>query len=133
MISTIQNDVPVAALIVDKYDNILTSSTNDCFAFDNPLRHAELLALDKALESNPHTLKECTIYISLEPCLMCYGAIVHSGIKKIVYLAKNLRDGAFSHHHVDIQNDNILANYYHVEQAERILSEFFAKRRKDRQ
>lgn len=124
-----EDEVPIAAVIVDEQNRVIAGSTNECQKSQNPLRHAELISLEKAFQNRNHSLAGCSIYITLEPCLMCYGAIVNSGIKKIVYALKNTEDGAISYHHVDTQKDGVLAYCQYDRRSEELLKSFFAKRR----
>lgn len=83
------NDVPVGAIIV--YNDKIIARAHNCREKNNIITgHAELRVLEKANKKlDTWRLDDCTLYITLEPCLMCYGAIVQSRIKKIYYLASN--------------------------------------------
>lgn len=83
------NDVPVSAIIVEN-DKIISKAHNSREKYKNVLKHAELIALEKAckLRKNWH-LENCEIYITMEPCLMCINAISQARIKKIYYILPN--------------------------------------------
>lgn len=80
------NDVPVGAIIVDSNGVVVARSHNIKEKNQNVTNHAELIAISKANRKldNWH-LDGCTIYVTLEPCMMCTGAIVESRITKLVY------------------------------------------------
>lgn len=88
-------EVPVAAIVVGPDDTLLAEATNrkerDC----DPTAHAEVLALRMAGEQlcNWH-LNECTLYVTLEPCMMCAGAIVQARLGLLVYGADDTKAGA---------------------------------------
>lgn len=89
-----KNEIPVGALIVCD-GNVVAEAFNLKETTNNPLGHAETLAIQKASESkNSWRLADCTLYVTLEPCLMCVGAITHSRIKRIVYGASDPKAGA---------------------------------------
>ena len=86
-------DVPVGAVLV--YDNkIIAKNHNRKEVNKNAIDHAEILVIKEACEyfKNWH-LEECTLYITLEPCLMCAGAIIQSRIKRIVYATSSPKFG----------------------------------------
>jgi len=79
------DEIPVGAVIV-KDNKIIGTGYNKKEKEKNPLKHAELIAIEKACKKiNDWRLNDCEIYITLEPCQMCLGAIIESRIKKIVY------------------------------------------------
>lgn len=123
---SVEEDLPIAALVVDEEGGILSARTNCAEKEDNPLLHAEVLAINDALKIKKHSLNSCTLLVSLEPCLMCYGAAVNAGIKQIIYFSKSL-EGAFSHFHVDTQKSNMLASYLEDLRFSNYLSEYFKK------
>lgn len=86
-------DVPIGAVIV--LDNkIIAKAHNMKENKKDPTRHAEIIAIQKATKKiNDWYLKDCIMYTTLEPCLMCAGALIQSRIKKIVYAADNKKFG----------------------------------------
>ncbi len=89
------DEVPVGAVIV-KDDKIITSSYNTRESKKDSLGHAEINAIRKANKKlDAWRLDGCTIYVTIEPCLMCAGALIQSRIDRIVYGAKDLKGGAF--------------------------------------
>ena len=83
------NDVPVSAIIIEN-GKVISKAHNSREKYNNVLKHAELIALEKAckIKKNWH-LDNCEIYITMEPCLMCLNAISQSRIKKVYYLLPN--------------------------------------------
>ena len=88
------DEVPVGAIIV-KDDKIIAKAYNQKEKDQLVTSHAEILAIEKASKKlKTWHLDDCTMYVSLEPCMMCLGAMYQSRIKKIVYGAKSYQDGA---------------------------------------
>ncbi len=89
-----KDEVPVAAIIV-YCDQIIGQGVNKNFHSQQVHDHAEILAINEAVAYlNKKSLKECTLYVTLEPCLMCTGAIVHSKIGRVVFAAYDQKGGA---------------------------------------
>ncbi len=90
-----EGDVPVGALVVDELGNLIASSSNRKERDGDPTAHAEILALRKAglAKKNWH-LDRCTLYVTLEPCPMCAGAIIQARIGLLVYGASDPKTGA---------------------------------------
>ena len=78
-----ENEVPVGAAVV-KDDTIVSKAHNTCNFGKDPLAHAEMLALKEAY-SKLGTLEGCTLYVTLEPCAMCAGAMIHLRLPRLVY------------------------------------------------
>ncbi len=88
------NEVPVGCVIV-KEGNIISEAHNLTKTKHNPTKHAEILAIEKACKTlQSDNLSNCELYVTLEPCPMCAGAIINSKIKKVVFGAFDLRYGA---------------------------------------
>lgn len=88
-------EVPVAAIVVGPSDQVLAETVNrkerDC----DPTAHAEVLALREAgNQLGSWHLEDCTLYVTLEPCMMCAGAIVQSRLGLLVYGADDTKAGA---------------------------------------
>ena len=91
-----RGDVPVGAVIVYK-NKIIAKAHNKKQLRKNSLKHAELLVINKACKKlKTWHLDECTIYVTLEPCMMCTGAIIESRIKKIYYATKSDKYGSLN-------------------------------------
>lgn len=89
-----QREVPVGAVIVYK-DKIISYGHNRREESNNALAHAELIAIDKACKYfNSWRLIDCELYVTLEPCPMCAGAIINSRITRLIYGAKDYKSGS---------------------------------------
>lgn len=87
-------EVPVGALIVHNGE-ILTSACNTKEASTCPTHHAELLAIEAAAKSlGRWRLSDCDLYVTLEPCLMCAGAIVQARLRRVIYGTPDPKGGA---------------------------------------
>jgi tRNA(adenine34) deaminase len=128
-------EVPVGAVVV-KDGVIVGRGSNAPVSTHDPCAHAEILALrDAASRLGNYRLPGCDLYVTLEPCLMCSGAIMHARIRQVVYGASDPKTGACGsvidafgnaqlNHHTTV-NGGLLA----AECGNR-LSEFFAARRR---
>ncbi|MGZ3726368.1 MAG: tRNA adenosine(34) deaminase TadA [Pseudobdellovibrio sp.] len=88
-------EVPIGALIVDKSGKIMAKATNLRETKSTALGHAELVAIHRANQKlGSWRLIDCTLYVTLEPCYMCAGALVQSRIARVVYGAKDPKGGA---------------------------------------
>lgn len=88
-------DVPVGAVVV-KDGIVIGTGYNQREKDANPVAHAEVLAITEAAQKLGHwRLEGCTIYVTLEPCPMCAGAIINSRIERVVYGAKDDKGGTF--------------------------------------
>ena len=94
-ISAAEGEVPVGAVIV-KGDKIVGTGRNRREYGKNALYHAEIEAIDNACKTlGGWRLWECDMYVTLEPCPMCAGAIINSRIKTVYYGASDLKAGSF--------------------------------------
>ena len=90
-----ENEVPVGAVIVHNDRRIIASDHNRREQLRDPTAHAEMLAITQAAEALcSWRLDDCTLYVTLEPCPMCAGAIVQARIPKVVYGASDPKSGA---------------------------------------
>jgi tRNA(adenine34) deaminase len=89
-----QGEVPVGAVIV-RADQLLGEGWNQTISLNDPSAHAEIQALRSAgqREGN-YRLPGCTLYVSLEPCCMCAGAMIHARVARVVYGATDPKTGA---------------------------------------
>ena len=81
-----EGEVPVGAVVVDQAGRVLAQARNATGALGDPMAHGELLALQKAqVGRGKARLTGCTLYVTLEPCAMCAGAIYWANIGRVVY------------------------------------------------
>ena len=125
-----RGDVPVGAVIAYK-DKIIAKAHNKKQLRKNSLKHAELLVINKACKKlKTWHLDECTIYVTLEPCMMCTGAIVESRIKNIYYATKSDKYGSLNKitkkNKTKMQIDEGICK----EESIAILKKFFKEKRK---
>jgi tRNA(adenine34) deaminase len=129
-----QNEVPVGAVLILN-DEILGEGFNCPITTSDPCAHAEIIALRAAAQKiKNYRLLDTTLYVTLEPCMMCIGAIIHARIKRVVYGACDARYGAVTSafrmqdnqqlNHRVIYEGGLLA-----EECGKLLSEFFKARR----
>ena len=128
-------EVPVGAVIVGPDGRVVGRGFNQPILRHDPTAHAEVMALRNAAETLAnYRMPGCTLYVTLEPCVMCAGAMVHSRIQRLVYGAKDLKTGAAGsllnvlghpgmNHQVEVVAD-VLA-----ETCSAYLSDFFKRRR----
>lgn len=124
-------DIPVGAVIVSD-GKIVARAYNKKNKLKNPLAHAEIIAINKACKKKgDFRLENCTMYVTKEPCLMCYGAIMSARIKKVVYGASDLKYGCvekgkqFDFNHTCEWQSGILDS-----ECGQILTRFFKELRK---
>lgn len=89
-----EGEVPVGAVLV-RGDEVLGEGWNRPIGAHDPSAHAEMIALRAAAATvGNYRLPETTLYVTLEPCVMCAGAIVHARVKRLVFAAADPRAGA---------------------------------------
>ena len=129
-----QDEVPVGAVIVHQ-ERIIAEAYNQREALNDPTAHAEMIAITQAAEAlGSWRLLDCTLYVTLEPCPMCAGAIVQARIPTVIYGTTDPKAGA-SHTLFQITSDPRLNHQAAViggvlkEDCRTILQEFFAVQR----
>jgi len=129
-----RGEVPVGALVV-KDGKVIGRGYNAPISSKDPTAHAEIQALREATKNlGNYRLEGCSLYVTLEPCAMCAGAILHARIARLVYGAADLKTGACGSV-VDLFSEKKLNHHTEVTggilavEAGRLLSEFFAARR----
>lgn len=132
----LQGEIPVGAVLINNETNeVLGEGWNQSIQSHDPSAHAEMLAIREAGQvAKNYRLTNTTLYVTLEPCPMCAGAMVHSRIDKLVFAASDQKTGAAGsvfnllddmrlNHQVEITS-GVLAD-----ECSTMLSEFFRKRR----
>tara|TARA_B100001057_G_C22839035_1_gene946353 strand:+ start:758 stop:1207 length:450 start_codon:yes stop_codon:yes gene_type:complete len=88
------SEVPVGAIIIDNKNNIISANYNRVISMNDPTAHAEILCIREACKKlKKNNLRDCSIYITLEPCSMCASAISKSQLKNIFYGASDPKSG----------------------------------------
>ena len=130
-----QGEVPVGAVLVHK-NKVIAATFNQKEDLKTATAHAEILAIEKASRKLKRwRLNDCTLYVTLEPCPMCAGALVAARLNRLVYACKDPKAGAVHslyqitqdprlNHHVDIHSGIL------QEESAKLLKEFFCKKRK---
>ena len=127
-------DVPVGAIIVDKDGTVIASAHNTKERDNDPLGHAEVNAIKAAThKQGSWRLEECTLVVTLEPCVMCAGAILAARIPTVVFGAWDEKAGAAGSVHDllrDRRNNHRVEVYTGVREKEcgALLTEFFRSR-----
>ena len=134
-LAALEDEVPIGCVIV-KNDKIIARAHNQREVTNNPLGHAETLAIKKASKIlNDWQLVDCDLYVTIEPCIMCGGAIIQSRIRKVIYGAPDLKGGAFggSINILDAQNINHrpeIVKGILEEECTKIIKDYFKSKRK---
>jgi tRNA(adenine34) deaminase len=127
-------EVPVGAVLI-KDDEIIATGFNQPISACDPTAHAEIVALRAAANAlSNYRIPDCTLYVTIEPCAMCAGAMVHARVKRLVFGASEPRagaivstlrllEGAQFNHRVDVAG-GVLA-----EQCAAVMQTFFRNRR----
>jgi tRNA(adenine34) deaminase len=130
-----EDEVPVGAVIVHQH-TVIAAAYNQREMLRDPTAHAEMIAITQAAESlGSWRLEDCTLYVTLEPCPMCAGAIVQARIPRVVYGATDAKAGAVQslYHLLDDFRLNHRADVVSGVLAEpcgEILTGFFAEKRR---
>jgi tRNA(adenine34) deaminase len=132
------DEVPVGAVVVlqqNGVSEVVATAHNTRESAQNPLGHAEVLAIHTASQKlGRWRLSDCTLYVTLEPCLMCSGAIVLARLGKVVYGATDPKAGAVTSLYQTLTDlrlnhrPQVVAGVMEVECGQ-ILKSFFAKKR----
>jgi len=127
------DEVPVGAVVVSGKD-IISRAFNQSMSLNDPTAHAEITAIRKACHKRKnYRLNDCDIYVTLEPCPMCIGAIVLSRIKRLVYGAQDPKGGAVQsilEFPFEKTNHNIeVTTGIKAEECGKILKDFFRSKR----
>jgi len=130
-----KDEVPVGAVIV-REGNIIGRGWNRNIGLHDPSAHAEIMAMREAgVALGNHRLTACTLYVTLEPCMMCAGAMIHARLDRIVFGASDPKTGAAGgkfdllsdlvHNHAPLVDGGCLAD-----ECSTLLKDFFRQRRR---
>jgi len=132
-----ENEIPVGAVLV-KDDLVVAEGWNLSILNHDACAHAEIMAIrnaGKVLEN--YRLIDCTLYVTLEPCPMCAGALVHARIKRLVYGAGDYKTGAAGSVFDLVRSDKLnhqieVTSGVYAQQCATKVSDFFKRRRKEK-
>lgn len=129
-----EDEVPVGCVIV-KGEKIIARAHNKKEKRNSAIFHAEIECINKANKKlNNWYLKDCDMYVTLEPCMMCMGAIINSRIKKVHYACRDPKGGAIESN-IKIRNIRNLNHYPQTsfglmeEECSELLKKFFRRKR----
>jgi tRNA(adenine34) deaminase len=130
-----QGEVPVGALLISETGRLLAAAHNQPIGMRDPTAHAEILALRQAcVAAQNYRLPGTTLYVTIEPCVMCMGAIVHARISRVVFGAPDLRWGAAGSLY-DLSRDSRLNHHPEIiggvlaDRCREVMQAFFRARR----
>jgi len=129
-----QDEVPIGAVIVHK-NRVIARAYNQTNLLKDPTAHAEILAITQAADHLKHDrLLETELYVTIEPCAMCVGALIHARVDKVFFGARNKKYGACGSV-VNLLKDGLWNHQITVEegichdQTASLLQEFFRSKR----
>lgn len=132
-----KDDCPIGAVIV-KDNQIIARAHNQVELLKDPTAHAEMIAITQAASTIGHErLLDTTIYVTLEPCTMCAGALVLARVKRLVFGAHDAKAGACGTLYNIAQDDRLnhrleVVSGLMAEQSQSLLQEFFRRLRKEK-
>ncbi|MDY0362045.1 MAG: tRNA adenosine(34) deaminase TadA [Desulforegulaceae bacterium] len=130
------NEVPIGAVITDFDGNIISKGCNLVITETNPCSHAEINAIKKASEKlSNYRLPNTVLYSTIEPCIMCMGAIIHSRINKVVFGAFDHKWGGCGSLYSFQENKNLnhrpeIVSGILENECKKLLQDFFLNKRK---
>ena len=129
-------EAPIGCVIVDAAGVVVATGANAPVRLHDPTAHAEILALRAAATAieNYRLKPDLTLYVTLEPCAMCAGAISHARIARVVYGASDPKSGGVAHgakvwDHPQTHWKPAVTTGVHAEEAATLLKDFFKARR----
>lgn len=131
------DEIPVGAVVVHQ-GKIIGEGFNQSIMLNDPSSHAEMNAIRQAGEFlHNYRLLDCTLYVTLEPCPMCAGLLVHSRIKRLVYACSDLKSGSAGSafnlvNNPQLNHQLVVHSNVMQEECSQLLSSFFKRRRKEK-
>jgi tRNA(adenine34) deaminase len=127
-------EVPIGAVVVHE-DTIIAQGQNRVLRDNDPTAHAEIVALREAAKAlGNYRLNGCTLYVTLEPCAMCAGAMIHARLDRLVFAAADPKAGACGSvlsvlNHPQLNHKMAVEQEILADQAGELLRSFFRERR----
>jgi tRNA(adenine34) deaminase len=133
-----KDEVPVGAVVVDSKNQLVSMAYNLREKLNSPLGHAELLALHMASKKlNSWRLIGCRLYVTLEPCAMCAGALIQSRVEEVIYSTADPKGGALNSLY-QLGEDRRLNHQFQsrsglfAEDSQKLLKDFFKLKRQNK-
>ncbi|MFP3014069.1 MAG: tRNA adenosine(34) deaminase TadA [Arsenophonus sp.] len=132
-----KSEIPVSAILVYE-DKLIAKGWNNPVLYHDPCAHAEILTLRKGGQYlQNYRLINTTLYVTLEPCIMCAGAIINARVSRLVYGAYNQKTGAAGSvidlfNHADINHHIVVFGGILADQCSEMLCSFFKRRRTEK-
>ena len=129
-----QDEVPVGAIVV-KDGEIISQAFNSPITLQDPTAHAEILALRNAGQRlNNYRLINAELYVTIEPCFMCMGALIHARIKRLIFGTYDLKAGAAGSvfdltHHARLNHTIDVTSGVLEQECRELMQHFFRQRR----
>ena len=133
-----KDEVPVGAVLVNEKNELVASGHNQPISACDPTAHAEIVVLRKAARDlKNYRLPDTTLYVTLEPCTMCVGALVQARVKRIVYGAVEPKAGSIESAHQLFKQGKFnhipeISGGIRKDQCSSLLSDFFELKRRQR-
>ena len=131
------DEVPVGAVIVQG-GKVIVTGRNSPIAGHDPTAHAEIIAMRAAAKSlGNYRLPDCTLYVTLEPCAMCSGAMLHARLKRVVFGASDAKTGAAGSvinliDQPQLNHQTALQGGVLADECAALLKSFFSQRREEK-
>ncbi len=133
--AAVQNEVPVGAILT-RNNTLIAEGMNAPITRCDPTAHAEIIALrNAAAQLGNYRMPKTTLYVTLEPCIMCMGAIIHARVERLVFGAYDQKTGAAVSRYT-IGRDKLLNHHLEINggicetESAALLQNFFQERRK---
>ena len=133
-----QQEVPIGAVLVDAEGHILAKAYNQTLQLNDPTAHAEIIALRQAAQRiDNHRLLQTTLYVTLEPCAMCAGALIQARVARLVYAALDSKGGGVDSVFNITGNRQLnhqlqTCSGLYQDESVKLLQDFFQERRENR-
>ena len=130
-----RGEVPVGAVIVNEHQNVLAAAGNNCICESDPSGHAEMVSMRLAgKKTGNYRLLNTTMYVTIEPCVMCAGALVHARVGRLVYGASDPKTGGVVSCYMIVGDSKLnhqlkIESGVMAEECAELLISFFKKKR----
>jgi tRNA(adenine34) deaminase len=131
----LEGEVPIGAVLIDNSNRVLAKNHNRCISLNDPTAHAEILVIRQAaMLIKNYRLNSLTMFVTLEPCPMCMGAIINARLRMLIFGAFDQKSGAAGSLY-NLSNDQRLNHQVEVisgimeKECKELLQEFFKGRR----